>query len=158
MAMNKELAVLALIGGAAAIAALVVSNLEKEGVNLEIEKARNELFEIAPGCESITFKGMGDGGAPDPERLELAERYYFLPFVRANLTEAAKAEAELMELSIAELLTGRMLYQLFPECKEKAPWPPASLFTAGMFGVIWVAMKIYMAGLIETVSAAKAEA
>jgi hypothetical protein len=153
---NKEYAVLALIAGAAAVAAIVISKLE-EGVDLEIEKARNELFEIAPGCESITFKGAGDGGAPDPARLELAERYYFLPFVRANLNDTTIAEAELMEMPITDVLTARMLYQLFPECHEKSPWPPDSLFTAGMFGVIWVAMKIYMAGLIEQVAAAKAQ-
>jgi len=155
--MNKELAVLALLAGGAAVAAVVVSKLEKEGVNLEIEKARNELFEISPGCESITFKGVGDGGTPDPERLELAKRYYFLPFVRANLTEATIAEAELLELPVTDVLTGRMLYQLFPECRDKSPWPPGSLFTAGMFGVIWVAMKIYMSRLIDQVAAEQAQ-
>jgi hypothetical protein len=151
MAVNRDVALLGLLAGGAFIAAVVTSKLQKEGVSAEIQKARDELFDVSPGCESIAFKGGGD--APDPARLALAERYYFHPFVRRNLNPSAEAEAELMGMTTVELLTGRMLYELFPECRERAPWPPDSLLTAGMFGVIWVAMKIYMSGLVDDVRA-----
>jgi hypothetical protein len=146
--MKSNIALLFGIATAALIGGMIAKGIEEGMVDDGIKKARDALFEVAPDCTSISFKGGGD--APDPATLRLAEQYYFAPFVTENLP-TAEAEAELMNTSVLDYLTARMLYQLFPECSQAgstAPWPPESLFTSGSFGVIWVGMKYYMAELV----------
>lgn len=153
---------LAGVAGAALILGIVASKVEKSVVKAEIKKARDELFDVGPNCETISWRG-GDGSAPDPGRLEQAGTYYFRPFLREQLgagmdtgmapAEVAQAEAELLGVTLTEFLTAKVLYELFPECsaREPLPWPPDDVLSS--FGVIWYGTLLYIGAQMETVMA-----
>jgi hypothetical protein len=115
--------------------AVIVSAAVKGAVKGELKAARDQLFEIGPNCETITFK-QGVDGDPDPERLEIAERLYFLPFVHQRLSEGAESEAADLNVTLVDLLSVNVLAELFSS-----------------FGIIWIAVKAYMADLIARVQA-----
>jgi hypothetical protein len=160
--MNRDIALLAGIAGGALLLGLIASGVEKSVVKSEIKKARDELFDVGPNCETISWKG-GDGSAPDPSRLEDAGTYYFRPFLREQLGagmdrgmqpgELAQAEAEILAVTLPEFLTAKVLYELFPECvnRDPMPWPPADTFSS--FGLIWIGMLLYIGAQMETVMA-----
>ena len=124
------------IGFGFAIAAVVMSRVEKSAVAAAMKEARLSLFDVAPDCSSITFKG--GGSVPDPAKLELARSHFFSPFVAENLEEA-RLEAEIHGVTIPAYITAKLLYEMFPECKVMSalPWPPDDLWSSGTFGVIW---------------------
>ena len=137
----------AAIAGGLAIAAA------KEGaVESGMKEARDSLFEVAPDCSSISFKGGGN--APDPAKLEQAKAYYFLPYVKKHMV-TAELEAGIHGVTEAEFLAAGVLYQLFPECNVDGvrPWPPENILTSGTFGVIWVFMKLYIGQLLAEAQA-----
>lgn len=141
------------VGLVALVGAAVLSSLRTDTIADKIAQARDSLFEVDPGCETIRFKGGGD--APDEEALAQARMYYFEPFVKAELTQGAEEEAQLIDMPLVDYLTTAVLYQLFPECQNRdpAPWPPASLIGGGSFSVIYVAMKLYIGGILADVLA-----
>jgi hypothetical protein len=160
--MNRDIVLLAGIAGGALLLGLIASGVEKSVVKAEIKKARDELFDVGPNCETISWRG-GDGSNPDPARLEQAGTYYFRPFLREQLgagmdrgmapAELAQAEAEILGVTLPEFLTAKVLYELFPECstRDPMPWPPDDVFTS--FGMIWLGMSLYIGAQMETVMA-----
>lgn len=143
--MNSDFKLLFGIALAATVGGVIMANLEKGAVESGMREARDALFDVAPDCSTITFKGGGD--APDPAALNLAKQYYFVPFVKAYLPGAA-AEADILDVTVVEFLTAKMLYQLFPECNVDGvrPWPSTSVWDTG-FG-IWFVMLAFMAELV----------
>ena len=157
--MNKDVALVLGIATAAVVGVAVISKIEEKIVKTELAKARDSLFDVSAGCETITWKG--GVAVPDSRSLELAGTYYVRPWLKEELGAGAsdgyapgslvEATADLSGISALDMLTAQLLYDLFPECKEKdpGPWPPDSLFST--FGVIWVAMKLYMDDQIRLV-------
>lgn len=153
--MSNELLKLLGVGVAVGLGVAIFKGAKEGAVTQGMQQARDALFTVSPGCAEISFKG--GTGAPDPEQLELAEKYYFAPFVRHALdNQAAEAEADATGVSLTTFLSATVLYDLFPECRQSLPWPPDSLLTAGNFGLIWVAMNFYMAEVIARVQAGDA--
>ena len=153
--MNNELLKLLGVGVAVGLGVAIFKGAKEQAVTQGMQQARDALFIVAPGCAEITFKS--GTGVPDPEQLELAEEYYFAPFIRHSLDNlAAEAEADASGVTLNTFLTATLLYDLFPECRQSLPWPPDSLLTSGNFGLIWVAMKFYIAEVTARVQAGDA--
>lgn len=87
-------------------------------VQAQVRRARDELFEVSPGCQTIRFRGLSED-ASDADRfavLAKARAYYFTPMI-----EQARREG----LSVEQTKI-RILEDLFPECS----WPPPEFFSS----------------------------
>ncbi len=87
-------------------------------VQAQVRRARDELFEVSPGCQTIRFRGLPDGASEVDKFTVLAKAraYYFTPMI-----DQARKEG----LSVQQTKL-RILEDLFPECT----WPPPELFSS----------------------------
>ncbi len=83
-----------------------------------IEKARNDVFDVGPGCEWIRFKGMPEFDADQAQALmATADKYVFEPAIKDALEqEPIKALSGADQVHTVELY---VLNALFPECEGK---------------------------------------
>jgi hypothetical protein len=145
----KNLGKIAGLLGLAFLGSKIFGSIREEAVAEGMTKARDELFDVSPGCTAITFKG--GTAVPDPDALQLADSYYFVPFVKKTLAMSAQEEAEIHDMSLLDFVTAKVLYNLFPECVASTPWPPKSILGAGTFGGIWIGMKAYIGGVLTRI-------
>lgn len=106
---------------AAAVGGLVLVARESI-IKAEVKRARDELFEIGPGCSYIKFKGAGTATTDSVnEAMATARRYYFTP----KIAEARKGFPYEAYLGVdgkpdpqisAKLIMVYVLEDLFPEC------------------------------------------
>ena len=98
-------------------------------VEAEIDRAREELFEVGPNCSYIHFKGGGAGISEEEAKrsLAVADSWLFDPMIR----QAAKEG-----LRDSQQVAIRILDAIFPECAGQ--WPPASMLDVSK-QLVWFA-------------------